>query len=134
MLTERDIFFSDHPKVLLSSYTSDQLESALGYSNIDDLIDHLYNEYTHITLVIWDPRNEQAFFDYKSQSLISLDRLNNNFDKYSPMSLQKLQLQLKPALQRWMKQPNDTTLLFQQLYQRISNRIVFILTTDAIIE
>lgn len=132
MLNERDIFFSKEPQKLLSPYSHDQLAAALKYSNfenLDELIDHIYKKYHHVDLISWDP---PTFFDYTTQSVISLDQLNYDLDKYSPMALQELGFQLESALQ---KLGNDFRAYpLQQLYQRISNLIYKIFNIDFIVE
>lgn len=140
MLTERDIFFSTHPRTLLLPHSRDQLEAAFGPSDrsedlsdyIDELIEDIYRKYNRIDLVTWDPQPNEAktaFFDFVSQKPVSLDQVNKFFDKYSPMALQRLQGQLELALNRW-----GSSNSFGQLYNRINNRIQKILTTGAIIE
>jgi hypothetical protein len=136
MLTERDLFFSTHPKIYLQPYSRDQIEAAfpLFHSTesskdayINELIDNIYTKYNYISLITWDPVTKFAFLDYKTGDIISVDKLNEDFDKYSPMALQKLQCQLKIALNRWDSLP------FQQLCQRIENLIQTIAGANYII-
>lgn len=140
MFTERDIFFSTHPKIPLLLYSKDQLEAAFGFSEqsedlsmyIDELINDIYGKYNRIDLIKWDPEPNTAFFDFVTQSVISLDQLNETFNKYSPMALQRLQNQLETALRRWTECVSCNE--FRKLLDRIHNRLYLILNTQAIVE
>lgn len=127
MLTERDIFFSNQPQILLSPYTYDQLASAFDYPdfiNLDELIDHIYKKYNRIDLASYNP---PVFLDYETKNLISLDDLNRNFNEYSPMALQRLGYQIEPYLQQGV-------VSLQPLYNRISALVNNILSTNVLIE
>jgi hypothetical protein len=140
MFTERDIFFSIHPKIPLLLHSRDELEAAFGPSDrsqdlsiyIDELISDIYKKYRRIDLIKWDPEPDTAFFDFVTQSIISIDQLNRNFNKYSPMALQRLQAQLDITLKRWGKCPSCDE--FHKLFNRINNRLQMILSSQAIVE
>lgn len=137
MLTERDIFLSSNPKSLLQPYSRNQLEVLFGPSNrsedkdiyIDELIDIIYTKYTRIDLIKWDPISETAFFDYILQEIVSLEYLNENFNKYQPIALQHLLQQLDFSLERWIR---TEALPFIILAEKIKERIEIILNAQFI--
>jgi hypothetical protein len=106
MITERDIFFSIEPEKIVSA----------------DIVDNIYKKYRHLSLISLNP---PIFFDYITQSPISLDELNYYFDDYPPMALQKLGVQLESNIQ---------TYPLQGLLARINDRNYRILTINNIIE
>lgn len=112
-MTERDIFFTTNTYL----YSPDQL-------------DQIYTKYRHIALIAFEPISSNAFFDYVSGQTISLEQLNDNFDDYTPMALQKLGIRLGEALIRWQYDPRE--LPFRQLYERIIELLNKIVTTDVI--
>jgi hypothetical protein len=112
-MTERDIYFA----INTSLYSPDQLVQ-------------IYTKYRHISLISSEPISSNAFFDYVSGQTISLEELNVNFDDYTPMSLQKLKMQLGKSLIRWQNDPR--ALPFQELYERIIELLNKIVTTDTI--
>lgn len=137
-ITERDIFISTNPHLLLSSWSRDQLEAWFGPSDrsdqidlyIDELIDHINRKYRKVELIKWDP-SPDAFYDYSLGKIISIDDLDQYFDQYSAMALQKLGHQLGISLSRW---GNQDTQSFVNLYNRINKRIQQIAQTNVIVE
>ena len=113
-MTERDIFFAINTS-LYSPYE----------------LDRIYTKYRYVALIAWEPISSNAFYDYISGQNISLEKLNEDFNDYTPMALQKLSVQLEKALNRW--QYDIRAIPFRQLYERIKNLLDRIIETDAII-
>lgn len=140
-VTERDVFLSIHPHLLLASWSRDQLEAWFGPSNrseqigtyIDELINDINRKYRRIELIKWDP-SPNPFYDYGLERVISIDELNQNFNQYSAMSLQKLGQQLTISLSRWLQNNNENVQPFIDLNNRINERIQQIARTQVIVE
>lgn len=108
-MTERDIFYEPD-----TSFSTTQI----------------YTKYRNISLTTWDPIQENAFYDYVNHTYLSLSQLNDIFNDYTPMALQKLGYQLKTALNRWQNDIRAEP--FRMLYNRINEVINQILYTDVI--
>lgn len=108
MITEADLFFTEHPLMLIRKYTVEQLENWFGPSsrsttNIEiyskQLLDDIWKKYHRIDLVKWDFDSNILFFDYHDQKIIPLrDFIINN---YSIMALTRLFHQLNKSYERW---------------------------------
>jgi hypothetical protein len=121
MLNERDIFFSNNPANLLSPYSNYQLAIAFDYpvGSIYDLIDHINSKYNRVDFISLDPKG--CFFDYNTQRILPLNKLNIN--NYSPMALQNLKFQLESS--------NNP---FPELLQKINDELYKIFNANAIID
>ena len=143
VITEADLFFSDHPRMLLQQYSSGQLEVWFGPSArpTDDLdqyitllLNDLWRKYRRVDLVKWDPDAESPFFDYETQKLLSLKEFWDNFDNYSMMSLRRLQMCLEKSYQRWVESgAGQNAEPFRQILDRIVKKERRVLT-DAIVD
>lgn len=109
-ITEADIFFTNHPLSLIEKYSPEQLEVWFGPSNrltenIKEyqvqLLNDIWQKYCRVDLIKWDPVHDAIFFDYCSQRFLSLSQFEENFEKYSIMSLRRLYNQLMISYERW---------------------------------
>ncbi len=133
-VSERDLFVSHHPQLLLRGETRNALESRFGplpattdWEWRELLIDTIYRKYNRVDLVKWDPDHLQTFHDYRTGHYLSLDELEKRLDEYSPMATQRLQEQLDLALKRWGPEER-----FVALRNRIVEKNNRILSTEAI--
>lgn len=139
--TEREIFLSNNPQIILHKYSISELENWFGPLNkkdkdeyISEFLDNLWTKYKRIDLVKWDPILDSPFIDYQSQRFVSLSELENNLDRYSPLSLQRLSFQLKRSIDRWIKSGTSNAEFFQKLLDEILERENIILSTEYIVE
>ena len=142
-LTEREIFLSNNPQVILNKYSINELENWFGPLNsnkrnkdeyISELLDNLWTKYKRIDLVKWDPVLDSPFIDYQSQNFVSLADFQNDLDRYSPLSLQRLSYQLKRSIDRWIKSGVPNVESFQKVLDEILERENIILSTEYIVE
>ena len=122
-VTERDIFLSNHPTILLHSFLSNDCS--------ENSIPEIWRKYRKIDLIKWDPDISGPFFDTVSQRIISLNDFSEKFDTYSLLALQRLSLQLDRSIKRWSS--NSESIPFQKLNERIKDRINEALDVTAII-
>jgi len=133
VITEADLFYTNHPFVLLNKYSPSQLENWFGPSDrpLDNvfmyksqLLNDIWQKYCRVDLVKWDPMPDAIFFDYCSQKFLSLNQFMKNIDNYSLMALQRLQLQLTPTYLRWISNRSQADLEpFHILLERINQKV-----------
>lgn len=129
MITERDLFFSDSPKLLLSKYTLQEIENMFGpldditapevyslsdYDNyLNRFMQNLWRKYGRLELI------SGRIYDYLTDAFLDSNQLK--IENYSIMSLQKLQTMISEL-------PG-----FESLNSKITQKIDSVLQKDFIL-